>query len=209
MAVCPYCDGEMTEVNQCKEGIDPAASAEAIRMLQSEVGHCPDCNVAPGATHHPGCDRERCGACGDQAMACRCGHFDEDEFDDWNSVDDASPEEIARMKEEGRALAEANEAKYWAERKNNRWTGVHPGVIECHKLGWFCRDLHLDGEPATPERPVIIGRGKMHWNVPCGPDDPGASPNLNRWHQHGCPTGDKLEEMLAEGAEPNPNEMVH
>lgn len=42
-----------------------------IQVFAEDI--CHDCNAARGALHHPGCDMERCPACGGQLIGCDCG----------------------------------------------------------------------------------------------------------------------------------------
>jgi hypothetical protein len=84
MAVCSWCDGEMTVAISCTVsafhrngrrfhmvpfGDDPDRRTSGDR--------CGDCGVTRGGWHHPGCDLQRCPACGGQLMSCGC-LFDED-----------------------------------------------------------------------------------------------------------------------------------
>lgn len=39
---------------------------------QTAQKKCPDCDVAPGQFHDPGCDVERCPYCGHQLIGCDC-----------------------------------------------------------------------------------------------------------------------------------------
>jgi hypothetical protein len=45
----------------------------------------------------------------------------------------------------------------------SRWTGIWPGVEECHQYGFF----------------ALLGHEGEGW-IPCGPNEPGAQPDINR-----------------------------
>ena len=66
-----------------------------------------------------------------------------------------------------------------------RWSGAWPGKLEAEYHGLFCRD-EIDGKPATMAEMLQRPPGAV-WHVPCGKDDEGARPDLNRWHDMGCP----------------------
>jgi hypothetical protein len=79
VAVCRYCNVEMTLADGCTE--DPIIiEGDTYRPIRlgDEPGppwserRCGDCNVRRGRVHHHGCDVERCPACGLQSISCDC-----------------------------------------------------------------------------------------------------------------------------------------
>ncbi len=86
MAICTWCDREMTTGSSCtvqafhRSGvIHPLPPNHGGKGARWGLGneHCGDCGVAPGGFHHPGCDAAECPACGHQLLSCGC-RFDED-----------------------------------------------------------------------------------------------------------------------------------
>lgn len=106
MAVCTWCDNEMTTGASCSvevlhRGGTPVAmlpwGSERGWRRDARAGHrCSDCGVAPGGFHHLGCDLQRCPVCGGQMFTCGC-RFDEDPpEDDWPEDEDDDAEEVGR-----------------------------------------------------------------------------------------------------------------
>jgi len=92
MAVCPHCNGEMTERISCKA--DPIVIAgraySPIRWGEErrpkswpQPDFCSDCGTPLGGVHHPGCCVERCPVCLGQAFGCVDFQEDSEDEDDW------------------------------------------------------------------------------------------------------------------------------
>jgi len=75
MAICDYCDKEMTKHVSCEE--DPivfpdGTTRKQIKWEPSDGEDCHDCGTPYGGFHHPGCDTEKCPRCGSQLISCGC-----------------------------------------------------------------------------------------------------------------------------------------
>jgi hypothetical protein len=75
MAVCNFCNQEMTseDTASCMLVKVEVGGRKLSPIKYQDDGRCPDCYVATGGFHHPGCDQEVCPACGGQAIGCGCG----------------------------------------------------------------------------------------------------------------------------------------
>ena len=85
MAACSYCLREMIDeaTTTCTvgdvgypdgTGSKPVVYGQETRFGSTYVAEarCHDCNVVPGAFHHPGCDWEECPRCRGQIISCGC-----------------------------------------------------------------------------------------------------------------------------------------
>ena len=70
--VCEHCDQVMGVGNGCTKKMFVIKRKFYERIPYDRDGECHDCNVTKGQLHHPGCDMERCPACGGQSISCDC-----------------------------------------------------------------------------------------------------------------------------------------
>lgn len=89
MAVCSWCESEMTRAQTCTvtafhvDGAPiPLAPFRGWRGRSGGDDRCGSCGVGPGGWHHPGCDLQRCPLCHGQLCSCGC-RFDEDGPEEW------------------------------------------------------------------------------------------------------------------------------
>lgn len=92
MAVCGWCDQEMTTNVSCsveflhRDGVPVAMVPWGQERGWQASGPCGDCGAPRGGFHHLGCDVQRCAVCRGQMFTCGC-RFDEDgpdeDADEW------------------------------------------------------------------------------------------------------------------------------
>lgn len=135
---------------------------------------CPDCAVALGEMHIPGCDLETCPRCGRQAISCDCIYafcgmdplYLEEEYPEIY-MNGPTAEMYARWD------------ATWAARRIP-WLGLdeRPDSKAAIRWGWYAK--------------FIAGQG---W-IRCGPDEPGAGPDLNRVQGGGARWDPETQEWL-------------
>ena len=88
MAICTFCELEMTTARSCTvEVFHRDGRPVPLMRYGSEPDwphpppKCGDCGVALGGLHHPGCDLQCCPRCAGQLLSCGC-RFDEDGLED-------------------------------------------------------------------------------------------------------------------------------
>ncbi|HSL58462.1 MAG TPA: hypothetical protein VK866_11520 [Acidimicrobiales bacterium] len=87
MAVCDWCDQEMTRNVSCTvTAFHRSGIAHPLPPNRSQRP-CGDCGTPPRGFHHPGCDMAQCPLCRGQAISCGC-RFDEDGPDHHDEDDD-------------------------------------------------------------------------------------------------------------------------
>ena len=83
MGICNSCHKEMSDpsVTTCEANVSVKYPGGEVlqpvpydpkRLHLPQWFRCPDCNVVPGAVHHPNCDQEYCPKCSGQLICCDC-----------------------------------------------------------------------------------------------------------------------------------------
>lgn len=107
MAICRYCNREMSTAPSCCVEFYVVGDRSTRRVpFGSErprwrMDRCGDCGVALGGFHHPGCDIERCPVCGKQGISCGC-------TDEWDVLDDGPYVDVPEAVESCAEMIRAN-----------------------------------------------------------------------------------------------------
>jgi len=72
LKVCGFCGMPFEQQTGCIDGDVFIAGKKYDRILNAEIGPCPDCGASLGFFHHKGCDMERCPKCKGQLIGCDC-----------------------------------------------------------------------------------------------------------------------------------------
>ena len=80
MSICHACGQEKKTADSCGGKIIFVGGLPFDRITfghehgdrWQEFERCPECGVARGGLHHPGCDLEQCPRCGRQYITCDC-----------------------------------------------------------------------------------------------------------------------------------------
>ncbi len=105
---CSFCNQPMEPGRGCTLPEYDDLPAGPWKRVPSETKECRDCHVSRGQLHHPGCDQEKCPACGGIAVSCDCAaegdEEEQEEREDPADVDKALEEVAAKPAEpEGHA----------------------------------------------------------------------------------------------------------
>ena len=76
MGKCEHCLKHIEEANSCDGNtvvLFPDGTSIPATIYAPETNNrCPDCNIAPGGVHHPGCSEELCPRCDEKLIECGC-----------------------------------------------------------------------------------------------------------------------------------------
>lgn len=123
-ATCRHCNSEMHPGGSCASGPGRLTWEPRLETLQEqwdkEPWSCPDCNAAPNAYHHIGCDNDICPECGDQTLCCGAEYTPEK---GWHHIPDEYVTKQTRAGKEGKLL-ECPECLDYTRVFHFSWTAI-------------------------------------------------------------------------------------